>query len=35
VKEKALEYLELDSKTVSRLKAALMLPFSDTADTDK
>jgi DNA-binding MarR family transcriptional regulator len=35
VKEKALEYLELDSKTVSRLKAALMLPFSDTADTDR
>jgi MarR family transcriptional regulator, organic hydroperoxide resistance regulator len=30
VKEKAMAYLELDTKTMSRLTAALMLPFSDT-----
>ena len=35
VKEKAIEYLELEPKTVSRLTAALILPFSDTIDTRK
>lgn len=33
VKEKALEHLKLDPKTVTRLAAALMLPFSDTTNT--
>ena len=32
VKEKCFEYLKLDPKTVSRLNAALMLPFSDSTD---
>jgi DNA-binding MarR family transcriptional regulator len=35
VKEKALEYLKLDTKTVTRLTAALMLPFSDISKTGK
>jgi DNA-binding MarR family transcriptional regulator len=35
VKEKAMEYLKLEPKTVSRLTAALMLPFSDTTKTGK
>ena len=35
VKEKAMDYLQLDAKTVSRLTAALMLPFSDKVDTEK
>jgi MarR family transcriptional regulator, organic hydroperoxide resistance regulator len=35
VKEKATKYLNLDTKAVSRLTAALMLPFSDTTNTNK
>jgi len=35
VKERALDYLNLDQKTVSRLTAALMLPFSDTTSSEK
>jgi DNA-binding MarR family transcriptional regulator len=35
VREKALEYLKLDSRTMSRLTDALMLPFSDTLDVKK
>jgi MarR family transcriptional regulator, organic hydroperoxide resistance regulator len=35
VKEKAIDYLKLDTKSISRLTAALMLPFSDTKNTGK
>jgi MarR family transcriptional regulator, organic hydroperoxide resistance regulator len=35
VKEKAMDYLNLDTKTVSRLTAALMLPFTDKVSSGK